>query len=400
MTAFLRQKSGRMDIRLIIGIVLIVLAAGGWLLFSPGKKKDDGPSRVAEITQGSIEEVVTAQGKLEPMEYVDVGAQVSGQISKLYVELGQNVKKGDMIAEIDPRVYQSRVEADNARIKTLEAQVAQQQAQVELARQQHARNQKLIKAKAISQEDFDTTRTNLKVTEGQLASIRAQIEEQNSTLEGDRTNLSYTKIYAPMDGTVVSQSTREGQTVNANQTAPVIVQLAKLDTMTVRAQVAEADVTRITPDMEVSFTTLGAGERRWKGKVRQILPSPETINDVVLYNALVDVDNSDRSLMTGMSTQMFFQLGSAKDIPLVPVAALGKRVEESDKGEAKAYEVRVVGKERKKPETRIILVGLMNRDNAEVKEGLAIGEKVLLVRQDSPKPGGQQRMPRAMGPRL
>ncbi|HBG32027.1 MAG TPA: efflux RND transporter periplasmic adaptor subunit, partial [Gammaproteobacteria bacterium] len=131
----------------------------------------------------------------------------------------------------------------------------------------------------------------LRVAEARAASLKAQIEEARSTLAGDEANLGYTKIYAPMDGTVASQTAREGQTLNANQTAPVILQIADLGTMTVRAQVAEADVPRVQPGMDVSFTTLGSLNRRWQAVVRQILPTPEVINDVVLYNVLADVDN-------------------------------------------------------------------------------------------------------------
>jgi macrolide-specific efflux system membrane fusion protein len=191
-----------------------------------------------------------------------------------------------------------------------------------------------------------------------------------------------------MDGTVVSQAVREGQTLNANQTAPVVVQVANLDVMTVRTQVAEADVTRLTPDMEVYFTTLGAQNRKWHGKVRQILPSPETINDVVLYNALVDVDNKDRSLMTGMSTQVFFVVGNAKAALVIPVRALGKPAASEDgKAEGSSYQVRVDNNGT--PEERVVQVGLMTRTLAEIKSGLNEGDKIL-VPETAEKPAGSR----------
>src|SRR5665811_620796 len=141
---------------------------------------------------------------------------------------------------------------------------------------------------------------------------------------------------------MVDQKAREGQTLNANQTTPTILQLAKLDIMTVRAQVAEADVMRLRPALPVYFSTLGSGDRRWQATIRQILPTPEIINNVVLYDVLVDVDNHDRQLMTGMSTQMFFVLGMAEQVPLIPIAALGKRLSEEDNQNDAAYRIKAV----------------------------------------------------------
>jgi macrolide-specific efflux system membrane fusion protein len=349
----------------------------------------------APVTLGIVEENVTAQGKLEPREYVDVGAQVSGRVEKLHVEIGDTVKAGDIIATIDPRVYEARVQASEARLKTLDAQLAEQQAEIVFARQQFQRNQRLIKADAVSKETLQDSETALKVAEARAKSLKAQIEEAQSTLDGDQTNLSFTKIYAPIDGTVVSQTTKEGQTVNASQTAPVIVQLADLDVMTVRAQVAEADVMRLKEGMDVNFTTLGNMERRWKGNVRQILPTPETINDVVLYNALVDAKNEDRQLMTGMSTQMFFELGRADNVLVIPSSALGKKLPPETCQQGQGYSVRVKqGKEGL--EEKDICIGLMSRSDAEVISGLAEGEEVAVP--EKPEPVERQR--RVRGARL
>ena len=178
-----------------------------------------------------------------------------------------------------------------------------------------------------------------------------------------------------MDGTVVTRTARLGQTLNANQTTPMILQLAKLDAMTVRAQVAEADVMRLKPDLPVYFTTLGAADRRWQGKVRQILPSPEVVNNVVLYNVLVDADNRDRQLMSGMSTQMFFVLGSAKDAMLIPIAALGQRLPGQDNAKGRAYQVKLVVEQGLQEKT--VHVGLLNRRFAEIRDGVDAGDKLL-----------------------
>ena len=381
-----------------VGIVVLLaglLGLGAWQGFD-GLKKKDGPAvETAAVETGAIEDTVTAQGKLEPKEYVDVGAQVSGQIQKLHIDIGDNVKSGDLIAEIDPEIYESRVRADEARLKTLEAQKSEQQANIDQAQLKVDRNEKLVKSKAVSQEAYDDSKTALKIALAKLQSISAQIEEAQSALEGDKANLNYTKIFAPMDGTVVSLTAREGETLNANQTTPTIAQLADLDTMTVRAQVAEADVTRLTPDMPVYFTTLGAGPRRWNARVRQILPSPETVNDVVLYNVLIDVGNEDRQLMTGMTTQIFFEVGKADKALLIPVSALLARQADSDTDAGQAYKVKIL--EGGAQTEKTIHVGIVTRAQAQVTQGLKEGDLVVLPTPVAAKPSSapsSARMPR------
>lgn len=330
----------------------------------------------ARVERADLEETITAQGKLEPKEYVDVGAQVSGQLSHLHVEIGDTVTRGQLIAEIDPRIYASRVEADRARLASLAAQLAEQEAQAVYARQVLERNRQLIGAHAVSREALEQSESALREAQARAGSLRAQSNEARSTLSGDETNLSYTRIYAPMDGTVASQTAREGQTLNANQIAPVILQIANLRTMTVRAQVAEADVPRVKPGMAVSFTILGSLERRWDAVVRQILPSPEVINDVVLYNVLADVDNSDGELMNGMSTQMYFLVARAEQALVIPSVALGRRRPERDGEQGQAYEVRRYIEGRAVP--TVVQAGIVTRTQAEIRAGLALGDEVVL----------------------
>jgi macrolide-specific efflux system membrane fusion protein len=359
--------------------LLLVLAAllagvGLYSFTNSGTKNTAAQGELITTTRGDIEETVTAQGKIEPKTYVDVGAQVSGQL-KSVVDIGVGVKKGDLLAEIDPQIYQSKVEADQAHIKTLQAELNQQIAQADLAQMQANRNQELIKSNAVSKEVVEQTDSALKVAQANIESFKAQIEEEQSTLAGDQSNLDYTKIYSPMDGTVADQSVKQGQTVNSTQQAPTIVRVADLDTMTVRAQVAEADVMKLKAGMDVYFTTLGKQDRKWTTTIRQILPTPETINDVVLFDVLVDVDNKDRQLMTGMSTQMFFVVGRAKDALLLPVAGLGRRMTKKDSAAGEAYMTRLV--KDNGPQNTLIHIGLMDRNVAEVRDGLAEGDQVM-----------------------
>lgn len=379
----------------VVAWLLLLLAVGGglaWYRMQAAQQTSEASlGNAAKITIGSVEEVVTAQGKLETREYVDVGAQVSGQLKRVHVEIGDVVKKGQLLAEIDPRVYEARVEADLARLRTLRAQLAEQQAQIRFSKRVYERNQRLIAEQAVSQEALEDSETTWRVAEARAGSLEAQIEEAQSTLDGDRTNLTFTTIYAPIDGTVVLQSAQEGQTLNAVQSAPVVVQLADLDRMTVRAQVAEADVMRITPGQPAYFTTLGAMDERWQGTVRQVLPSPEVINEVVLYNALIDVDNRDRRLMTGMSVQVFFVLARADDVPLVPLAALGERVPAADREKAEAYRVQVKTGDGAAP--RVVHIGIRNRRVGAVVDGLAAGDEVLLPAAAAGAASGMPKMP-------
>src|SRR5580765_7819339 len=231
--------------KIIAGVILAVLIGGGlyWYTGAAGTPKRDVLVPIT-VTRGTVEALVTAQGKLEAKQYVDVGTQVSGQLKKIHVDIGDAVTKGELLAEIDPRVYQAQVEANEARINSLKAQLNQQKAELTLAEQNLKRNQNLIAINAVSQQVLQESESQAAVAKAQVESIAAQIQETESNLQGNRTNLGFTKIYAPMAGTVTTMPAREGQTLNANQTTPTVLQVANLDIMTVRANVAEADVNR------------------------------------------------------------------------------------------------------------------------------------------------------------
>jgi len=365
-------------IKWVVLLILTSMLIGGSLyyLWRPKNKFTHRAVQSIVIAKGDLEEVITAQGKLEPSNYVEVGAQVSGQLKNLLVHIGDKVARGKLLAEIDSKLLAARVQADEARLKTLKAQLTEQHAQAELANRQYQRHKSLIKTHTISQEILESSKTDVLIAQAKLTALRAQIDEAQSTLSGNKTNLGYTKIYAPITGTVVEQTARVGQTLNASQTAPNILKIADLDLMTVRAQVAEADITRLFVGMPVYFTTFGSGGRKWQSTIRQILPSPETINDVVLYNVLIDIENADKKLLTGMSAQIFFVAGQAKHVPLIPIAALGKHLAERDSQKGVAYQVHV--KNGTQTLSKIIHVGLQTRTMAEIKEGLKEGDEVLM----------------------
>jgi macrolide-specific efflux system membrane fusion protein len=364
-----------------IGSVVFAISAVAALWYwghRGAQAQDQHPT--AMVARGDIEDDVTALGTLQPLEYVDVGTQVSGQLQKLRVNIGDTVKTHDLLAEIDPTVYASKVDADQAQLLNLKAQLQDKQSQRALAEQQLNRQAGLIKARATSEDALQTSQATFKSAGAQVASLQAQIQQTESALKGDQANLGYTKIYAPMAGTVVSLTAKQGQTLNANQQAPIVLRIADLSTMTVWTQVSEADVSKLKIGMDAYFATLGQPSRRWSGKLRQILPTPEVINSVILYDVLFDVPNPDGQLMTQMSAQVFFVRASAKDALVLPLAALqggGQKSKDDAAGNAtSSYTVQVL--KDGKTEDRQVTVGTKTRVLAQVLSGLAEGDVVVL----------------------
>ena len=305
-----------------VWIVVAIIAAGvAWYSFG-GESADATRPLIATVEVGDIENAVTAAGFLQPSNFVDVGAQVSGQLQTLSVEVGDAVEQGQLLAEIDATVQFNRVEASRASLRGLEAQLSAREASLALAEANARRQTRLMDEDATTESDFDNAMNALASAQSSLTQLQSQIAQAKASLASDEAQLGYTKIYAPTAGTVVSINMKEGQTLNANQQTPIILRIADLSTMTVEAQVSEADVTKLREGMEVYFTTLGSGGRRWYGELRQILPTPTITNNVVLYTALFDVDNVDRTLFSNMTAQIFFVTSSARNVLKVPVGAL------------------------------------------------------------------------------
>ena len=304
--------------------VLVVLAlAGGsiYYLNSEEETEADKPL-VSTVEIGSIINTISSAGTVKPSSFVDVGAQVSGQLEKLYVEVGDTVEEGQLLAEIDARAQQSRVEASRSAIEAQEAQIASRNASLELAKTNALRQERLMAAKATSQQDFDTAVASLANAEASLIQLEKQILQSRASLLSDETELEYTRIYAPIAGTVVSIEMNEGRTLNANQNAPTILRIADLTVMTVEAEISEADIGSLKKGMEIYFTTLSGGTRRWNGELRQILPTPVVTSNVVLYTGLFDVRNDDGTLLPEMTAQVFFITSAARDVLTVPLGAL------------------------------------------------------------------------------
>ncbi|MCL2473747.1 MAG: efflux RND transporter periplasmic adaptor subunit [Alphaproteobacteria bacterium] len=381
---------------IVISVIAVIAASGAYFWLTKGDDKNSFRNTVT-VGIGNIEDAVTAQGSLEPKEYVDVGLQVSGQIQKIHVDVADTVEVGQLLVEIDPRIYQAAVEENRATLRSFNAQIVEQEASVALARKQFDRNYILYKSNAVSRNAFEQSAAVLKEAEARLVSLRAQRERAESALNAAETNLGFTKIYAPMAGVVAMLAVREGATLNAVQSSPTLLQLADLSVMTVKAQVAEADISNISLGMPARFTILGETERSWHGKVRLIQPTPSIENDVVLYDVLIDVNNEDKRLMNGMSAQVFFERGKAENVLILPREALGRRMRDSDNDKGRAYQVEVVI--RNTTETRTITIGLTDRIKAEVTSGLTQGDIVAVPERVRLGTGGGG-AGRMMGPRL
>jgi len=350
-----------------------------------------------DVTRGDLETSIAATGKIEPHAYVDVGAQASGQLTRIRVHIGDIVRQGDLLAEIDPQVQAAKVEADQAQLAQFEANLAEQQANIVYAEATFKRYGHLIPSDSVSRLTYDQGERDAKAALAKAEAIRAQIRQMQSTLKADQVTLGYTKIFAPMSGTIVSIDAREGQTVNAAYSTPQILRIADLTTMTISAEVSEADIVQIHQGMPVYFTTLGHGARRWISTVGQILPAPQkppstqakpdaatqggtqAANNVVLYTVLFDIDNREGDLRPEMTALISFITASAKEAIVVPTKALHPA---GTDGIAVTL-LTEDGEERE----QMVRTGLRTRLQTEILSGLHPGDRVVIGRQASASHG-------------
>jgi len=353
-----------------------VLAIGAAVVIVPRLQGQETTNYLTEpVTRGDIENAITAVGTLKPVKDVNVGAQVSGQLKSVLVEVGDKVKENQLIAEIDPRSIETKVEISSAQVDNLKAQLQSKKAQLVLKRANAERQKTLLTTRGVSQATVDQANADLAAAEADVKALDAQIRMQEAQLAGDKVDLGYTKIYTPMAGTVVDQAAKEGETLNANQSTPTIVTVADLSTMTVEAQVSEADVGKLKIGMPAYFTLLGQPGKRFTGTLRQIKPTPDTTNNVVLYYALFDAPNPDGELMIDMSAQVYFILGSARDVLLVPTAALHTTRGPDGKPQTTVKVVNASGGTEDRP----VEIGVRNRVQAEVRSGLKEGDRVVVT---------------------
>lgn len=375
----------------LIGLALCGVLAVGAAALGVGQPTDSAAQVITTpVTRGDIEVTVLAQGTLKPKNLVAVGAQASGRITSIAVELGQAVKKGDLIAEIDSVNQQNALKSAQSDLAVARAQRVEREATLDLAERTLDRLEKLQRSNLSLQAEYDTAVSDVAVAKAQIEALDAQIAQAEVAIETAQANLSYTRITAPGDGTVLAITAQQGQTVNAAQSAPTIVVLGDLSQMEVFAEISEADIGRVQPGQKVWFTTLGAPDRRYDAVLEAVAPAPESIvndssisgssisgststtatSEAIYYNGRFTVPNPDGRLRTYMTAEVHIVMGSAQDVLTVPSMALGTP---DDQGR---YRLQVQGRDGTL-EDRRVSVGLNDKVMAEITEGLAEGEKIV-----------------------
>lgn len=366
-------------------IVILAALAGATIIFRACGGDNEKVNYLTEIVRrGDIIKTVNATGEVAAVQMVDIGAQVSGQIETLAVSLGQEVKKGDLIAEIDSTTQRNDLEINKAKLKTYEAQLVSNQVTLKVAELQYGRESKLKKRDAASDESLENA-------ENALAAARAAVDETESLISQTRisvntseTNLGYTRITAPMDGTIVSVPVEEGQTVNANQTTPTIVYLADLSLMEIRMQISEGDITKVKPGMNVSYTILSEPNRIFYGELNSVDPGLTTLSDgaysgatdagtAIYYYGKLVVPNDDRILRIGMTTQNTITIAEERDALIVPSIAIRQVAERSF--------VNVL--EKGQPVEKEIKIGISDNMNTQVLSGLTEGNEVIAAQMSA-----------------
>ncbi|QIL84539.1 efflux RND transporter periplasmic adaptor subunit [Vibrio sp. HDW18] len=345
--------------------------------------RETPPSFATQAVQrGNIEYSVLATGMVQASKLVAIGAQVSGQIETLAVALGDEIKQGDIVAQIDSLTQQNNLKKANASLNSLNAQIRAKQALIKQAQSEFMRQKGMLSANASSKADYEAAETTLAVYLAELEQLNAELEQAKIAVDSAKLDLGYTTIQAPLDGTVVYTAVEEGQTVNANQTTPTIIELAQLEKMTIKAQISEADIIHVQPGLPVYFTILGNANQRYHSTLRAIEPGPTLMdgndkdlavsNDqAIYYHGLFEVDNPDRTLRIGMTAQVSVVLNKAENVLLVPAQVLIRQP-----GRAARYQVPVLNDG--KQVMRDVTVGINNKVSAEITSGLQEGDQIIL----------------------
>lgn len=371
-----------MQKKLWLGILAlgIIIAIGGYFL----KGNSGSINYLTETVQrGDIVKTVVATGSIHSVKEVDVGAQVSGKITKLYVTLGQAVKKGDLIAEIDSTTQINNLNTKKAALASFQAQLKAKQTALSIAQSTYNRLAKLYQQKATSLDAFDTAKNTLDTAKAEVDAIQESIKQAEIEVNTAETNVGYTKITSPIDGTIISTPISEGQTVNSNQTTPTIVKVADLSKMLIKPEISEGDITKVKAGQTVTFTILSDNSTQYQAIIDSVDPATTTTTDntstnssssssgsssAVYYYANMVVDNSDGLLRIGMTTENTIQIANAKDVLTVPNMAVLKQ-------DGKTFVNLLDGD---KIERREVEIGVQNDFQTEIKKGLQGGENVII----------------------
>lgn len=367
----------------VSAVIVLILAS---LFFWITTREDDVTYMTEKVRTGNISQVVEATGEVAAVNLVSVGAQVSGQIKKLYVVLGQEVKQGEMIAEIDSQTQENTLNTDKAKLDNYKAQLEARKIILAISRKQYDRERILIKTNSTSQQNLENARDAYATAKANVNEMESLIRQTQIAINTDETNLGYTKIRAPLNGTIVSVPVEEGQTVNANQTTPTIVQIANLNDMEIDIEISEGDITKVKPGMKIDYTILSEPNTLFHARLDSIDPGLTTLtdgsydksssstssssssNEAVYYYGRAYVDNPEGKLRIGMLTQNTIHVSSAKNVLIVPSITIS-----SQQGK---HFVRVLT-DKKKVEKREVETGISDGVFTEIKSGLNDGEQVI-----------------------
>ncbi len=369
----------------LIVVILALFGAGAYFVFFNSGEKITYLTQ--KVKKTNISQTIEAVGKVYAKDQVDVGAQVSGQIIKLYVDVGSYVKQGDLIAQIDKDKQQNDLDITKAQLESAKANLESKKVALEIASKQYQREQKLYAAKASSLENLETQKNNFYALKANVAELNAQVVQLEITLKNAQKDLGYTTITAPMDGVVINVAVDEGQTVNANQNTPTIVRIANLDQMEVRMEIAEADVSKIKIGTELDFSLLSNPQKTYQASIASIDPadtqvsdsstsssssssgsSSSSSNNAIYYYAKFYVANKDDFLRIGMSIQNEIVVASAKDVIAVPTYTI--------KNDAKGYYVEIL--QDQKAVKKYVKLGIKDSVNTQILEGLSEGELLVV----------------------
>lgn len=376
---------------------LLILSGLAWFTYSHFKPKNDATYITEPVQRGKISQTVSATGEISATNLVDVGTQVSGQIKKMHVKIGDEVKAGDLIAEIDNVSQLNDVQTKKAQLETYQAQLESARVAMKIAQRKYDRYKSLAHADAVSKEEFENTEDSLATNRAKIKELQSAIKQTKIAINTAEKDLGYTRITAPSDGTVVSLVVEQGQTINASQTSPTVVQLANLTSMTNKMQIAEGDITKVKAGQTVSFTILSEPDTPITTKLDSIDPglttmsqgsyskSTDTTSSAIYYYARATIPNPEHKLAIGMTTQNTIEIASADQVLIVPSIAIkthnGKKI------------VRILGADNQ-PIEKEVQTGLKDSMNTEIKSGLNEGDKVIMSERNANETVDNMRPPR------
>lgn len=378
--------------------VLAVLAGVGYYFYNKNFNVPQGDQFItSKAVRGELVKSIESNGEIYATELIDVGAQVGGQIKKLYVKLGDVVKAGDMIAEIDSATQQNNVDTKKAQLGIYEAKLNSAKVALEISKTKFKREQELFAKNATSKEEFENAKNTLAANETSLKEIEAQIVQAKISLNTAQIDLGYTKIIAPKGGVVVSVQVEEGQTVNSNQTTPTIVNIADLSKVQLKMEIAEGDITKIKVGSRVEYSILSEPNRKFHAHISSIDPGLTTLSNgkyttttssgstaasssssAIYYYAKAIVDNPDGTLRIGMTTQNTVILDSAKDAVIVPSIAIKK-----EDGKSVVYVLKRDKNGLDTAERREVQTGLTDSLKTQILSGVEEGEEVVTKRNSA-----------------